>query len=413
MFLDVKLRARARGRSLTAADFRCRDHLPLPHTCAPIAVRVTREDTYSIHVVPDATTACQTLMNELRGRRAAVVTDRTVLELHCEKLTAVLDEHGRLLGCTAVDPGEAGKNLHTAYQLIDWLAEIGLSRRDVLVAVGGGALLDTAGWVASAYMRGVPYVNMPTTLLAQVDAGIGGKVGVDHASAKNLIGAFYQPRAVISCLPFLDTLDTRQIRSGLAEVIKKAVIASPELFAFVADNALDLVARHPQALAMLVCSASAIKCQLVSRDPYEHDLRRPLNFGHTIGHAVETVTGYGPVLHGEAVSFGMAAALRIARARNMIAAETASQVIELLRTLKLPVRIDELAAVPDTGAVLAALNKIRQIRDGHLHFVLPVALGETVIADDIADDEILHAISVTDGTDSSPGAGGATCSSGP
>lgn len=415
--------ARAKGRSVAAAEFRCRDHLPLLHTCAAIVVRVGREDTYRIHVVPDEAAACQTLMGELDGRRAAVVTDRTVRTLHCEKLTAVLEEHSRLLGCTLVDPGEAGKSLQTAYRLIDWLAQIGLARRDVLVAVGGGALLDTVGWVASAYMRGVPYVNVPTTLLAQVDAGIGGKVGVDHASAKNLVGAFYQPRAVISCLTYLNTLDTRHLRSGLAEVVKKAVIASPELFAFLTDNAVDLVAGQGQALDTLVRSASAIKCELVSRDPYERDLRRPLNFGHTIGHAVETVTGYGPVLHGEAVAFGMAAAVRIARARTMIAAETAGQVIGLLTTLNLPVHLDELPAVPETSAVLAALDKIRQIRDGGLRFVLPIELGETVIADDVTDEEILSAISVASHSDianhsgsrpaaGGPAGGGAECSAG-
>ena len=339
------------------------------------------------------------LVDELDGRRAAVITEETVASLPAYDITRDLDERGLLLGSLILPPGEQSKSMETAYRAIDWLAQAGLARRDVVVALGGGMIMDTAGWVASVYMRGVPYVNVPTTLLAQVDAGIGGKVAVDHDAAKNLVGAFYQPRAVISCLEFLETLEPRQSRAGLAEVVKKAVIASPELFEFIEKNADDLVECRTEAVGPLVRAASTIKTELVGRDPYEADLRRPLNFGHTVGHAVETTTGYGPVLHGEAVAFGMAIAVDIARARGVLGPELAARIVRLLTRLGLPVTLDRLGTAPDIDEVLAALAKIREIRDGSLRFVLPVELGTTIVTEDVTEDEVRAALTRNTTTD--------------
>src|SRR3954469_3265658 len=328
-----------------------RDRIPLSATSSAIEVSLERQDTYRIHVVPDIPAAAGVLLDELDGRRAAVITDRTVAALPAYRLTEMLDERGLLLGSKIVDPGEKSKSLDTAYSLIDWLAELGFARRDVVAGLGGGMIMDTVGWVASAFMRGVPYVNMPTTLLAQVDAGIGGKVAVDHSEAKNLVGAFYQPRAVISCLEHLRTLDRRQARAGLAEAVKKAVIASPALFEHIERNVDDLVECRSPAVDVLVHAASAIKTELVGRDPYEVDLRRPLNFGHTVGHAVETVTDYGPVLHGEAVAFGMAVAIDVARGRGVVDPATADRVIALIRRLGLPVSLADLGVEVDVDDV--------------------------------------------------------------
>ncbi|GAB3977919.1 3-dehydroquinate synthase [Actinoallomurus acanthiterrae] len=369
-----------------------RDRFPLSTTPSAIELKINREDTYRIHVVRDSSAATEALLAELDGRRAAVITERTVASLPAYRITGALGERGRLLGSIAIPAGERSKSLDTAYLLIDWLAQLGLARRDVVVALGGGMIMDTVGWVASAYMRGVPYINVPTTLLAQVDAGLGGKVAVDHNAAKNLVGAFYQPRAVISCLEFLETLDPRQARAGLAEVVKKAVIASPELFQFIERNADELVRCSPGPSETLVRAASTIKSELVGRDPYEVDLRRPLNFGHTVGHAVETTTGYGPVLHGEAVAFGMTIAVDISRARGLLAPALADRITRLLTGLGLPVRLEQLRSVPPVEDVLAALDKIREIRDGSLRFVLPVELGTTLIVDDVTEDEVRAAL---------------------
>jgi 3-dehydroquinate synthase len=375
-----------------------RDRIPLSAISSAIEVNLERRDTYRIHVLPEASAATDVLIDELDGRRAAVITERTVASLPAYQITETLDQRGLLLGSTVVDAGERSKSLDTAYRLIDWLAQIGFARRDVVVALGGGMIIDTVGWVASAFMRGVPYVNVPTTLLAQVDAGIGGKVAVDHNAAKNLVGAFYQPRAVISCLEFLETLDPRQARAGLAEALKKAIIASPELFEYIERHAGELVRCHSPAVGPLVRAASAIKTELVGRDPYEVDLRRPLNFGHTVGHAIETTTGYGPVLHGEAVAYGMVVALDISRARGLLDAALAERIVGLIGRLGLPVRLGQLRAVPPIEDVLGALDKIREIRDGSLRFVLPVELGATLIAEDVTDDEVRQALlrTVTD-----------------
>jgi 3-dehydroquinate synthase len=378
---------------MASKSYVVRDRIPLSTTSSAIEVNLERQDTYRIHVVAETSAAAETLIAELDGRRAVVITERNVASLPTYRITEILAERGLLLGSKILEPGERSKSLDTAYRLIDWLAEVGMARRDVVVALGGGMIIDTVGWVASAFMRGVPYINVPTTLLAQVDAGIGGKVAVDHNAAKNLVGAFYQPRAVISCLEFLETLDPRQARSGLAEAVKKAIIASPELFEFIERHADALVHCRLAAVDPLVRAASTIKCELVGRDPYEADLRRPLNFGHTVGHAVETTTGYGPVLHGEAVAFGMVVAVDIARARGLLDPAVADRIVRLITDLGLPVRLEQLGAVPPVDDLLAALAKIREIRDGSLRFVLPVELGTTLIAEDVTEDEVRAALS--------------------
>ena len=264
-------------------EYVIRDDQPLPAPGAVITTSLTRERSYSVHVLPGEPAALDTLAAEIGGRPVRLVTDRTVGSLHGERIQAGLASRGVPVRSRQISAGEQSKSLPTACGLLDWLAQTDTGRRDVLLAVGGGVVIDTAGWVASAYMRGIPYINLPTTLLAQVDAAIGGKVAVDHQIAKNLIGSFYEPQAVVSCVAYLGTLDTRQIRAGLAEVIKKAVIASPQLFAFIERRLGDVLRLDQACLRSLVHAASAIKCVLVARDPYETELRRTLNFGHTVG----------------------------------------------------------------------------------------------------------------------------------
>lgn len=351
-----------------------------------------RHDQYSVSVCWHDRAAIDRLRAEIDGRRVALITDHTVARLHAGRLADALIDSGLDVTMTAFPAGEANKSLATATALLNWLASTSLARRDIVLAVGGGVVIDTAGWVASAYMRGVPYINVPTTLLAHVDAALGGKVAVDHPTAKNLVGAFYQPKAVVSNVGYLRTLERRQLRAGLAEVIKKGVIASPELFEFVEHRYDAILAADPETTACLVHGATVVKCQLVARDPYEQDLRRALNFGHTIGHAVETVTGYGPVLHGEAVAFGMACAARIAERRGLLDWRTRARLTNLLTAVGLPVVLDDLPVRLEPTATVGALQQIRKIRDGGLRFVLPVALGETVIADDVTDGEIRAAI---------------------
>ncbi|MDI5962180.1 3-dehydroquinate synthase family protein [Streptomyces sp. SL13] len=358
----------------------------------PILGSAQRLDQYPVDVCRDEPAAVRSLLGRIDGRRVAMVTDDSVAALHARRLAGLLGGQGVDVAMTSFAAGEASKSVPTAVGLLDWLAGTELARRDVVLAVGGGVVIDTVGWVASAYMRGVPYCNVPTTLLAQVDASLGGKVAVDHPSAKNLIGSFHQPMGVVSNVGYLATLDRRQMRAGLAEAIKKGVIASPALFALIEREYRAILAAEPEVTARLVHGASLIKCQLIAKDPYEEDLRRPLNFGHTIGHAVETVTDYGPVLHGEAVAFGMACAARIAERRGLLAPAAGRRVTGLLERVGLPTVLGDLPAPLDPAAVVSALGQIRKIRDGHLRFVLPVTLGETLITDDVTDDEIRAAL---------------------
>jgi 3-dehydroquinate synthase len=293
----------------------------------------------------------------------------------------------------AVPPGEGSKSLARACGLWDWLAGSRLARRDVLVNFGGGVIADLGGWVASAYMRGLPYLNLPTTLLAQVDGALGGKVAVNHPSAKNLLGAFHQPIGVVAHVGFLRSTSPRHMRAGLAEAIKKAVIASPELWRFIDEHADAILDGDVGALERLVSATAAIKTALIARDPYEADLRRPLNFGHTVGHPVETLSAYdGSVLHGEAVAFGMVVETRIADARGWTESGLLDALIDLLRRCRLPTRAADLATPLDGRALVAAMEKVRQIRAGSLRYVLPVALGETIIADDVSADELAAAL---------------------
>ncbi|AIR96070.1 3-dehydroquinate synthase [Streptomyces glaucescens] len=368
------------------------DAIPLPEPHHTIRARAQRRAEYAVALADSVEEAVKHLRTVVADQRIALVTDDTVAALHAEELQAELHRQDMDFTLASIPPGEESKTMRTAGSLLDWLADSRMRRRDVLVAFGGGVVIDTAGWVASAYMRGMPYVNLPTTLLAAVDAALGGKVAVDHPTAKNLIGAFHQPTAVVAAVPWLSTLPARHVRAGLAEAVKKGVIASPALFELIERHLPDIQDLEPTTLRRLVHGAATVKCALIDRDPYEEDLRRPLNFGHTIGHAVETVTGYGPVLHGEAVAFGMACAARISHARSWLDYASHTRFLTLLKRAGLPCERTQLPVPVDSEAVITALDKIRLIRDGRLRFVLPLGIGTTAISDDVTDDEIRQAL---------------------
>jgi 3-dehydroquinate synthase len=238
----------------------------------------------------------------------------------------------------------------------------------------------------------VPYITLPTTLIGQVDAGIGGKLAVNHAVAKNLIGSFWQPRGVISDVSFLRTLDRRQLRAGLAECIKKAIIASPAYWDLIERDADVIIAGDAASLEALVHGAGAIKAELIERDPYELDSRRTLGFGHALAHPLETVTSYTALLHGEAVAFGIAVEAQIAAARGLLAPDMLERMLGLLRRVGLPTCAGELPTEVDPERLLAATERIRLIRGGGYRFVLPIDLGETVIADDVTRAELRAAL---------------------
>jgi 3-dehydroquinate synthase len=267
-----------------AKPFIIRDDIPLPDAGdQPVSARAARTDAYAIHVTRTLEDTVRRLVALLDGAQVAVLTDDVVMALHGGALLDALDGAGLDVQASVLPAGERSKCVEQACRAWDWLAGSSIGRRDVLLAFGGGVVNDTGGWVASGYMRGIPYVNLPTTLLAQVDGALGGKVAVNHPAAKNLLGAFYQPMGVVSNVGYLATIEPRHLRAGLAESIKKAVIASPAYWAFIEGNLEAILQRDAAALERLVRAAAAIKTTLIERDPYEEDLRRPLNFGHTIG----------------------------------------------------------------------------------------------------------------------------------
>jgi 3-dehydroquinate synthase len=375
--------------------FHVRDAIALPDDDHQLTARAMREDVYPIHVTRTLADCLRRVVSLVNGAQVALITDERVMERHGRSLLDGLDGADIGTHVFVLPAGEASKSPASAMQLWDWLASSSVGRRDVVLAFGGGVVNDTAGWVASGYMRGLPYVNVPTTLLAQVDGALGGKVAVNHAVAKNLLGAFYQPAGVVSNVEYLRTISDRHLSAGLAEAIKKAVIASPAFWEYIDGNLDAILARDPEVLWRLVRFAAAIKTALVERDPYEEDLRRPLNFGHTIGHPLETATGYGPLLHGEAVALGMVVESRIAANRGLLDDEALARLIELLRRARLPTEADDLARWPDPRAIAAALEKVRHIRAGSLRYVLPVSLGTTIVADDVTEAEAWRALGQT------------------
>lgn len=368
------------------------DAIELPPVGSAVEGRSARRDSYPIVVTRSPEDTVERLLQLVDDAKVALITDTNVAELYGPLVIGAMSKAGIEPEVAAVPAGERHKTLRQACELLDWLTGTEIGRRDVIVLLGGGVVIDMGGFVASAYMRGVPYLAVPTTLIGQVDAGIGGKLAVNHAVAKNLLGSFHQPIGVISDVSFLRTLDKRQLRAGLAECIKKAIIASPAYWDLIDRNGKAIIQGDAAALEALVHGAGAIKAELIERDPYERDSRRTLGFGHALAHPLETVTSYTALLHGEAVAFGMAVEAQIAAARGLLAPDMLERMLGLLRRVGLPTCAHELPTEVDPERLLAATERIRLIRGGGYRFVLPIDLGETVIADDVTPAELRAAL---------------------
>ncbi len=333
-----------------------------------------------------------------RTGRAVVVTDSNVRDLHAGAAADALSQAGLTVDVIDFPAGEASKCLAVYGQVMDRL--LGLSppidRSALIVAVGGGVVGDLAGFVAATALRGLDFVNVPTTLLADVDSSVGGKTGIDSAAGKNLIGAFHQPRAVLIDAAVLKTLPPRELGNGLAECVKHAVIRDRSLLEFVEHNAAAIRAAEPQVLAELIARNVAIKSAVVSADERESGQRAHLNFGHTIGHAIEAASGYGVIGHGEAVSLGMVANGHIAVARGLISADDAQRVRSLLASLSLPVRFDDLPEIPpqarDPQRLADIMARDKKAVRGVPRFVLSTTLGHVKVFDDITPEEITASI---------------------
>lgn len=320
---------------------------------------------------------------------ALLVSNPVVFGLYGAVAEASLEAQGFAVTTYLVEDSEKAKSLSWAARLYDAAIEAALDRRSPVIALGGGVVGDLAGFVAATYMRGVPFIQVPTTLLAQVDASVGGKVAIDHPRGKNLIGAFYQPRMVLADLDTLKSLPPRQIRAGLAEVVKYGVIWDADFLDFVEANTARLLACELQVMQQVVHRSCAIKAQVVSQDERESGLRAILNFGHTVGHAVETLTGYSVYHHGEAVAMGMAAEGRIARALGLWAESEQRRLEELLAALELPV---SLPPDFDARAALEVMARDKKATGQRLTFVLPKHFGHVAIYRDVPVDTVLQVL---------------------
>ena len=341
--------------------------------------------TYPVHVGGGLLGRLDALLDEAgAGGQRVVVSSPTVWKAHGAAVARALGAAEHIL----VPDGERSKNARTAARIHDALIRMAAERGVTVVAVGGGVIGDVAGFAAATYLRGVALAHVPTTLLAQVDSSIGGKVGVNHPLGKNLIGSFHQPIAVFADPDVLGTLPPREFRSGLYEVIKYGVIADRGLFDRVARDLPAVLRREPDALTPVIADSCRIKAKVVSEDERESGVRRILNFGHTAGHAIEAVTKYRRFRHGEAVARGMLVVADLAVRRRLFPQADQAALADLIA------RLGPLPALGDLSAqaLVEAMRRDKKVRQGRLHVVLPTRIGATRIVDDVSDDEFKESL---------------------
>ncbi|HRT26852.1 MAG TPA: 3-dehydroquinate synthase [Syntrophales bacterium] len=302
--------------------------------------------------------------------RYVIITDSTVEELHGRRVLKIFDDANLKADMISFPAGESAKTLETGLRIAEKLLDLGVDRGSLVIALGGGVVGDLAGFVASVYMRGIPYVQIPTTLLAQVDSSIGGKTGVDLPAGKNFLGTFYQPKGVFIDLTFLETLPAREFGNGLAEIMKYGVIDDPELLEAL-EGGVDALRTDDTLLERVVARSCHIKKGIVEIDETEKGLRRVLNFGHTVGHAVEAESGYR-MSHGESVAVGMAAAASISEKLKYLPAEDRGRIAALIRTIGLP---DRLPQDMSTEGILSRIKNDKKKDGDTVHFVLLKKLG--------------------------------------
>jgi len=355
---------------------------------AAVPVRIdvpTPSRAYSVTIGDGTIDEIGRMLDELRApARRFVVSSPLVWRLHGAQLARVVGGTEPIL----VPDGERYKQLATVSRIYDALVRVNADRASTVITFGGGVIGDMAGFAAATYLRGVALVHVPTTLLAQVDSAIGGKVGVNHPLGKNMIGSFYQPHAVLIDPLVLATLPRREFRAGLYEVIKYGMTSSRPLFDRVAGERKPIFARAPEALTAIIAESCRIKASVVADDEREAGPRRILNFGHTAGHAIEAVTKYRRFRHGEAVGYGMLVAAELARSRGALADRDRQALADVVASLGPLPPINDLSATQ----MLEAMQHDKKVVAGKLHFVLPTAIGATTIVDDVTEKELRAAL---------------------
>ena len=346
------------------------------------------ERSYPIHVGAGLLNRPELIAAHLPQPRAAIVTNTTVAPLYLSHLERELRAKGVDPVTIVLPDGEAYKTSETLNRIFDVLIEKRCERKTAILALGGGVIGDLAGFAAAIYQRGVPYVQLPTTLLAQVDSAVGGKTAINHPLGKNMIGAFYQPLAVIADTATLSTLPERELAAGIAEVIKYGLIRDTAFFEWLEDNVERLVAREPDALAHAIVTSCRNKADIVALDERETGLRALLNFGHTFGHAIEAGLGFGAWLHGEAVACGMVLAAKVSQCLGLIDPHDVTRVVRLLSRAALPI------TRPDLGfeRYLQLMGHDKKVEGGKTRFVLLRAIGDAYVTDKVPESMLRAAL---------------------
>lgn len=348
------------------------------------------ERSYDIHirtgVLDDAGSI---IANVCKGKKAAVVTNTPIGKLYAERLTCSLESAGISASVINVPAGERFKTLKTVSGIYERFLDEKIDRSCVAIGLGGGIVGDMTGFAAATWLRGIDFIQVPTSLLAQVDASVGGKTGVNLSRGKNLVGSFYQPKAVIIDVSVLNTLPPREFRSGLAEVVKHGIIRDRNYFEYIENNLNDIMNLEPETLEHVVSVSCAIKADVVRQDERESGLRRILNYGHTAAHAVERLTGYRKYKHGEAVAIGMVTASCVAEIIHGSNIEMIGRIVNLLKAIGLPYRCPAEVSHDD---ILAAMGLDKKVSHGKLNAVVSNEIGTAYIDDNISHEQWLSAL---------------------
>jgi len=349
-----------------------------------ILVDVTRADQYETAIGFNVRHYFKSLGKEKQNEnKYFILIDENVHRLFID--TLLQDLTSRIFEVIVVPSGEKSKSLDTYKWIIDELSKKEMLRRSNLILVGGGVVMDLGGFVGATYMRGVPTINIPTTLVAQIDAAIGGKVAVNHKTAKNLVGAFYNPKMVLVDPQFLTTLNKNQIRDGLAEIIKIAIVYSPELFDILEKKIIDIFSLEQHIIQKILLLSIQSKIDLLKSDPLENNLERVLNFGHTLAHPIETINKHEDISHGHAVAIGIAVATRFASAKGFCSKETSNRVLRVLDNAGLPTTLSGF----DYQELYKAIQMVVRVRNGNINLVVPNEIGRPLIIKDASIEELL------------------------
>jgi 3-dehydroquinate synthase len=331
------------------------------------------EKSYPIYITKNFSGLGEALKKAVIGGKIVVITDSNVKNIYLEDLISLIKAAGYQVFSYVIEAGEASKNLDTLRNIFNELITLQLDRNSSIIALGGGVTGDVAGFAAASWLRGVNFIQIPTSLLAQVDSSIGGKVAVDFKKIKNIIGAFYQPKLVYINVNTLKTLSEREFRSGLAEIIKHSIIRDKEFFDYLESNIETLLSRDENALLYTIKKSCEIKATVVAADEKEEEERAMLNFGHTIGHAVESISAFN-LLHGECVSIGMVGAFKLALKLGITEQSSLNRVTKLLKKIGLPVCVEAF----DIGKLYQLMLSDKKARNNKLNFILPRNIGEVI-----------------------------------